>query len=191
MAHTFNIFKNIAKKINLTQTDNGRIVFSDIFETQVNEYLDKHRSPSQGHFSGFLGDSDNINSEFFDDISDEVFSGEKMYKYLRQLVAKRNTSNAAISERAMIDKSYLSKMLNNQLNGKQPSKYVMLGLAVALELTIDETEKLLNLSGYYFSEYDTDGVVRFCINHNTYNVSATNEYLYNKHLPLLGKPKKE
>ena len=88
----------------------------------------------------------------------------------------RGLKDSAVYKRADIDRRLFSK-IRADVN-YHPSKATAIKLCLALELDIAETERLLETAGYCLSLSDTaDLVVRYCIEHKTYNLIEVNEAL--------------
>lgn len=73
-----------------------------------------------------------------------------------------------------------------------PTKSVMLSLAVGMQLTVQETEKLLASGNQLLSRSDTgDLIVRFFMEQGEYDIDLYNAYLFEYHQHLLGSTTKE
>ena len=63
----------------------------------------------------------------------------------------------------------------------------ILALAIALELTLEETDDLLERAGYALSHASKfDVIVEYFIVNKKYNIFEMNEVLFRYDLPLLG-----
>ena len=83
-----------------------------------------------------------------------------------------------------MSRQYFSKLRSGQIN---PSKRVVLALAVALELPFAECGMLLERAGYAFTHSSRfDVIVEFFIRRGIYDVFAINEALFSYDQPLLG-----
>jgi hypothetical protein len=68
-----------------------------------------------------------------------------------------------------------------------PSKRTAIALAVALELSLDETNNLLKRAGYALSHAVMfDVIVEYFITNGKYDIFEINEVLFEYDLPLLG-----
>jgi hypothetical protein len=95
-------------------------------------------------------------------------------------------TDTEVYKKAGIDRKLFSKIRSNP--DYHPRKNTIIALALALELTKKETEKLLSSAGYSLSESDTsDLIIQFCIEKKIYNLQFVNEALDNYNLkPLTG-----
>ena len=69
----------------------------------------------------------------------------------------------------------------------RPTKQTAQALAIALELSIDEADDLLERAGYAFSHSNKgDIIVEYFLVNKIYDIFAVNEALYHYDQPLLG-----
>lgn len=93
---------------------------------------------------------------------------------LFKIIDEKNIKDSSVYKKADIDRRLFSKIRSDE--NYHPAKNTAIRLCLALELDIVETEKLLESAGYCLSlSSTTDLVIRYCIEHKTYNIISVNE----------------
>ena len=106
-------------------------------------------------------------------------------KRFPRLIDRKGKTDVEVYKKANLDRRLFSKIRSNK--GYMPSKRTILALAIALELSLDETNDLLKRAGYTLSHSQvSDVIVEYFILQGQYDIYAVNEVLFRYDQPLLG-----
>lgn len=115
-----------------------------------------------------------------------LFHLDKTFQqYLFMLIDRRGLSDPEVYKKANIDRKHFSKIRSNI--DYMPSKKTALALAIALELSLDETKDLLGRAGLALSpSIKSDKIIEYCIETGNYDIYEINCILFNYDQPTLG-----
>ena len=103
---------------------------------------------------------------------------------LFQLIDSKGLIDVDVYKKANIDRRHFAKLRKKSY---RPGKQTVLALAVALELTIEETASLLEHAGFSLSPIqEFDVIVTRYISKGCYDIGKINEALHKYDQPLLG-----
>lgn len=112
--------------------------------------------------------------------SDKGFR-ERLFDY----IDRSGMTDVECYKRANLDKRTFSKIKSGK--GYRPSKQTVVALAIALRLTLDETQELLSTVGLTLSRSGTfDMIIRYFLHQGNYNIFEINEALFEFDQLLLG-----
>ena len=161
---------NIEKKLNKYLKDNLKkesIIESFSLADCETCYKESTFKLKKQSFAG----ASNINNYINNELDKNNFQ-----KILFELIDKTGKKDSDIYNKAFIDRRLFSK-IRNDIN-YHPSKSTVISLGLALNLDINNFEKLLNSASYSLPKNNYfDLIIRFCINEKIYNIIDVNNYL--------------
>lgn len=103
---------------------------------------------------------------------------------LLALIDRKGMSDVQVYKRAHMSRQLFSRIRSDA--DYRPAKKTVLALAIALELTLDETRSLLERAGFALSHANKrDVIVEYFIANGIFDVFAVNEALYEFDQPIL------
>ena len=117
--------------------------------------------------------------DFLDESEEETFQ-EKLF----QLIDERGLTDVQVYKKANFSRKLFSKIRCNV--DFQPNKKTALSLAIALELSLEETEDLLDCAGVTLSSSKKfDLIIKYFIINKNYDLFEINTALFEYNCPLL------
>ena len=121
--------------------------------------------------------------ELLPDLIDNLASS--FSEKLLELIDQKGLTDVEVYKRANIDRKLFSKIRNKPTYS--PSKRTALALAIALELSLAETEDLLERAGYAMSRaVKFDVIIEYFIKSGQYDVFQINQVLFDYEQATLG-----
>ena len=149
----------------------------ELLEAEYRAMSDAMKAPP------FAGTAPTAASKGLDDLIGEL--DEPFNTALLRLIDAKGKTDAEVYKRANIDRKLFSKIRTGK--GYVPRKRTILALAIALELTLPETDDLLERAGYALSHSQKfDVIVEYFIVSGKYDIFEINEVLFRYDQPLLG-----
>jgi hypothetical protein len=146
---------------------------------ELQHYVDTHLQPVFHEMKLYSSEErmiyeeiQSVDIEEFIKIKRQPTFNQTLFRY----IDKKRASDSDIYKRAGMDRRHFSKIRSNP--EYKPGKNTVIALALALELTKKETDKLLGSAGYSLSDSDTlDLVIQFCLEKRIYDFYDINQAL--------------
>lgn len=124
------------------------------------------------------------NIEDFLNANHEYMLSGSLSEHLTALLAEKKISKADVVRGSLLDRAYVYQIFSGE---KHPSRDKLLALSFGLQLSEEETQKMLKLSGNreLYARDERDAVILFALQHHK-TVMETNELLDAHQMPALG-----
>lgn len=118
------------------------------------------------------------------DKNEDEFKEQSISEYLQRLCAEREMVPGQVIQKSQIDRTYGHQIFNGT---RVPSRDKLIQLAFGMGLSLDETQKLLKISGKgaLYAKIKRDAACIFGISHGM-SVMEVQELLASIEVPLLG-----
>ena len=126
-----------------------------------------------------VGSSFSSIDNYIDDNKDD----NKFQKLLFSYIDNKGLKDSDVYNKVNIDRRLFSKIRNDNYH---PGKDTIIKLAIALNLSIDELEKLLSSASYSLPKNnERDLIIRFSFINRIYNIDTINDFLYDYNVSIL------
>ena len=181
---TLVLFENGAAKLNVDLAEKIQRYIAENYSEERPEYDNKHTGkPFDFHGSNPHSFAPGINMGKLKERLDnqDISFSQKLMK----MIDERGLTDSEVYKAANFSKQVFSKIRSDK--NYHPKKSTALAFAVALKLTLAETDELLECAGYTLTRSDkTDIIVSYFIESGNYNIFEINTVLFDYNLPLLG-----
>lgn len=109
-------------------------------------------------------------------------------EYLNEIIKKKGLKKSKIIQDSGLNKQYFYEILSGK-KGKSFKQNTVLAIAIAMKMTLDETQRLLRLckTGELYSKKKRDAIIMWGISHQK-SLSDIHELLENEHEETIMKP---
>lgn len=166
----------------------------NVLMCELKEYIDQNLVLSEVEESIFISDisgkditkSAEFSAKDAKDLEELIGElGETFHEMLFRKIRESGLPETDVYKRANIDRKFFSKIRSNP--AYHPRKGIVLALAFALKLDLEETAEFLAKAEYALSPGSKgDLIVKYCIEKNIYDLDSVNCMLYKFEQPLLG-----
>lgn len=138
--------------------------------------LDTYIKKKSGESEIYIGSTPSETEKPYD--LDAVISnlGESFPEMLMRLMKERNLSDPQVYGPLLMPRQTFNNIINGKV--KTPKRETIIGMALVMRLTLQETSDLLGAAGLKLSDSSVfDMVIEFCIQHEKYDLNLVNTQL--------------
>lgn len=170
--------KKVEEYLRKNQNEDLKALFTDIGAALLAAFLGCEQQ-SASHNQPGTGGSGNINNELSLWMKQQMNDNESfqslLLKHLEQKGYKDRFSE--FYKKIYLDRRLFSKIATEAYQ-YHPDKKTVFKLIFGLELSIDESQKLLRSAGYSFNSHNQyDMIIKYCIEKEIYKLEQIDEYL--------------
>ena len=108
-------------------------------------------------------------------------TGPDIYPAIINYCNEKNLEETELYKKAGITRAGFSKIRSMSKTGYNPSKATVIRLCLALELTIQQTQEMLETLGYHLSDASIkDKIISWCIEEGIYDIEIIASVLYDQ-----------
>ena len=146
----------------------------------TNQFDPISQAPSTGDLMESLSASENLDTFLTE--NESQFCGEDVAAYLNQLLRQKHLRKSTVIRRSMLSEIYAYQIFGGV---KKPRRDKLLCLALGMELSLEETQKMLRVCGFppLYVRHQRDCIIIHALLHQ-YTVTELNTLLDEKHMPL-------
>lgn len=116
-------------------------------------------------------------TNFKDALREAINHKEKtLYDYIIMYCEQKHFEKESdLYKKACVNAKTFAKIRNNET----PSKLTLLRICLALELSLTQTQEMLNVAGYSLSNNNIiDKIIAFCLNEEVLNIDRIEDYIF-------------
>lgn len=185
-AHYFGAARKKDSFSDVRESEAGKLSFSVLPQWDEDEYESLDLLNGSDHLPAQAELTDLCSTGSGASLEERIRNVDKGFsETLLDLIDESGMKDSECYKRANVDRRVFSRIRSNP--GYRPSKSTALAFCVALSLSPEEAESLLNKAGYALSgSSKTDVIVRYFLERRPCDIDEVNDALWDFDQPLLG-----